>query len=304
MPTKILITGASGFLGSVIATYLSNPSHDIAVETVGRGKTATYQTDLGNGMTPVVKKYDMVIHAAGKAHMVPSSPSEEQEFFRVNFEGTKHLCQSFDPSHMPGAFIFISTVAVYGQDAGELISEESPLNGSTPYARSKIRAEQWLQQWASNNGVTLTILRLPLIAGPNPPGNLGDMIKGIRSGRYLSIGKADARKSIVWAEDIAAIIPKAAAVGGIYNLTDGRHPSFGQLERCIAGALHKRYPRRIPTVAAQSLAVLGDLLGERFPINSGKLKKILSSLTFDDRKANRQIQWNPSDVIEKLATII
>lgn len=304
MATDILITGASGFLGSVVTRHLSQPSFNACVETIGRGNNVTYQADLGNGLAPFAKKYNMVIHAAGKAHMVPSSPAEEAEFFRVNLEGTKHLCHALGQAGNPDAFIFISTVAVYGKDAGELISEESPLSGSTPYAKSKIQAEQWLQHWAAANGVKLTILRLPLIAGPNPPGNLGDMMRGIRSGRYFSIGKADARKSIVWAEDIAAVIPRAAGVGGIFNLTDGRHPSFRELERCIAGALDRKDPLHIPLVAAQSLAALGDLLGKRFPINSHKLKKILSSLTFDDRKAGRLIQWNPSNVIEKLPTII
>ncbi|MET3879423.1 NAD-dependent epimerase/dehydratase family protein [Chitinophaga sp. OAE865] len=304
MAANILITGASGFLGSVLTGYLSQSEFAFCIETIGRGKEATYQADLGTGIAPFGKKYDIVIHAAGKAHMIPSSPAEEAEFFKVNVDGTKHLCRAFSPDTKPDAFIFISTVAVYGKDAGEMINEEFPLSGSTPYAKSKIMAEQWLQQWATESGVRLTILRLPLIAGPNPPGNLGDMMNGIRSGRYFSIGKAEARKSIVWAEDIAAIIPKAAQVGGTFNLTDGYHPSFRELEHCIAGALDRKHPRHIPLVAAQSLAAVGDLVGKRFPINSRKLRKILSSLTFDDRKANKLIHWNPSKVIEKLPSII
>src|SRR5690606_10477594 len=110
------------------------------------------------------------------------------------------------------------------------IKEDSPLDGKTPYAESKALAEAWLGKWAGENGVTLGILRLPLIAGPNPPGNLGAMVNGIRLGRYLSVGQANARKSMVWAEDVARIIPVVAERGGVYNLTDGHHPSFSELE--------------------------------------------------------------------------
>ncbi|PSL44905.1 nucleoside-diphosphate-sugar epimerase [Chitinophaga niastensis] len=304
MSKHVLITGASGFLGKIIVDYLSQPALDYCVDTLGRSTSATYNTDLSNDVPALEKKYNIIIHAAGKAHVVPTSAAEEAAFFNVNVEGTKNLCKAFTTTEKPDAFIFISTVAVYGVDAGQLISEDAPLNGSTPYARSKIMAEEWLQEWAIQNQVQLTILRLPLIAGPNPPGNLGDMLRGIKSGHYFSIGKADARKSVVWAADIAAVIPIVAKVGGVFNLTDRHHPSFAELETCIAAALHRKSPKRIPLVAAQSLAAFGDLVGKRFPINSHKLRKILSPLTFDDRKAGKLIQWNPSNVIEKLPTIL
>lgn len=97
------------------------------------------------------------------------------------------MCTALEQSGIPKAFIFISSVAVYGCDSGENITEEHSLDGTTPYALSKIKAEKYLEGWCIMHNVKLSILRPSLIAGPNPPGNLGAMIRGIRNGKYLSI---------------------------------------------------------------------------------------------------------------------
>jgi nucleoside-diphosphate-sugar epimerase len=127
------------------------------------------------------------------------------------------------------------------------------------------------------------------------------MINGIRTGKYLSIGRAEARKSVVWQEDIAAIIPSLSKTGGTYNLTDGYHPSFKELEKVISSALKKRKPVTVPTVFARVLAMIGDFLGKRFPINTDKLNKITATLTFDDTRARKELGWNPSNVLLKLS---
>jgi len=75
---------------------------------------------------------------------------------------------------VPESFIFVSTVAVYGCETGEDIDENHPLKGNTPYALSKIQAEKFLTEWCHTNNVKLGIIRPSLIAGPNPPGNLGE----------------------------------------------------------------------------------------------------------------------------------
>lgn len=291
------MTGSSGFLGSILKQALQ-PKYEVAdiQDYSGARIDITQSFDLDPQL-----EVDIVIHAAGKAHSVPRTREEEQAFFDVNFQGTVNLTKAIDAlAQKPEAFIFISTVSVYGVDEGLFIDEEQPLKGESPYAKSKIMAEEHLRQWAKENNITLSILRLPLVAGPNPPGNLGAMIKGIKSGKYLSIGKASANKSIVWAEDIAQIIPKLVEQGGIFNLTDRYHPTFGELEIAISNALDKKKPTRIPLAIAKLMALVGDLLGAKAPINSNKLLKISSSLTFDDKKAVEQLSWSPSRVLTKI----
>lgn len=297
----LLYTGASGFLANNTIPTLKQLGYNVI--TLGIGDEA-YQCNLAKDIPVLNESYDVVFHAAGKAHSEPKTDAEKQLFYDVNFQGTVNLCKGLENfGTLPKQFVFISTVAVYGLDGGELITEEHALNGETPYAKSKIMAEEWLADWAGRNNITLTILRLPLVAGVNPPGNLGAMINGIKSGKYLSIGKANARKSIIWAEDIAAILPLIAPIGGVYNITDGLHPMFSQLEAVISEQLKKKAPLSLPIALAKVLGWAGDIIGNKFPVNSNKLQKITSTLTFDDKKLHAAVKWNPSSVVKKLSQI-
>lgn len=296
MKTNITITGASGFIGKVICSYLN--SHNNSVHPISL-RSSEWEKDVNNSSSSVF------IHLSGKAHSVPKTKSEVDEFYEVNYKKTIKLCDAIEKlKSKPKAFIFASSVAVYGLDSGTDINEDYPLNGNTPYSESKILAEQYLKKWALKNNIVLSILRLPLVAGAYPPGNLGAMIQGVESGKYLSIGEANARKSIVWAEDIAKIIPKLVETGGVYNLTDGYHPSFGELENAISKALNKSNPIKISYFIAKAIAKVGDLLGPKAPINTKKLSKITSTLTFDDTKASEKLGWNPTKVLDKIPEIV
>jgi nucleoside-diphosphate-sugar epimerase len=290
---KFILTGSSGFLGNIIASNLNQNE----ILTLGRFNTSI-NCDLSTQI-PIVPLSDLVIHLAGKAHSVPKTAQQKQEFFEVNVKGTQNLLKGLEraPS-LPKSFIFISSVAVYGLDKGNKINESQPLNAKDPYGLSKIQAEQIVQEWCAKNNVICAILRLPLLVGQNPPGNLGAMIKAIQKGYYINIAGGLARKSMVMAEDVAKIILIASELGGIYNLTDGYHPNFNELSVHIAQQLNKRKPLNIPRSMANLMAKIGNLLGKKAPFNSYKLSKITASLTFDDSKARSAFGWNPSSVLE------
>ena len=291
----LLFTGASGFLGSNIIQLLNGAYNIISV---GLSPQDTYLVDIATDIPTFTDAFDVVFHAAGKAHSVPKTEAEERLFFDVNLQGTKNLCTALERSGIPKAFIFISTVAVYGCDSGENITEEHPLNGTTPYALSKIKAEKYLERWCAMHNVALSILRPSLIAGPNPPGNLGAMIRGIRNGKYLSIAEGKARKSVLMVQDIANLLPMLIEKGGIYNVCDSYQPSFRELEMVIYKQLNKKLPLSIPYWFAKSMAILGDCFGEKAPINSLKLRKITHSLTFSNEKAMRELGWKPMNVLK------
>jgi nucleoside-diphosphate-sugar epimerase len=292
---KLLFTGASGFLG---VNILPNLQKQFDVMTMGLTSNDTYNVNIANTVPSLNESFDVVLHAAGKAHMVPKSEEEKKLFFDINYRGTMNLCKALDSSGVPKAFIFISTVAVYGLEFGVNITEEHPLNGDTPYALSKIQAEAYLTEWCARNNVTLGIIRPSLIAGPNPPGNLGDMIRGIKKGKYLSIAGGKARKSVLMVEDIDRLILPLMEKGGIYNVCDDSQPSFKELEILISKQLGLKTPLSIPFWLAKSMALVGDLMGKKAPINSLKLRKITESLTFSNEKAKRELNWQPLNVLE------
>lgn len=298
----ILLTGASGFLGRHI---INSSSYDEAeITTMGRSSTNNIICDLSVDIPLISKNFDYVIHCSGKAHSVPTNLREKEVFFEVNVLGAKNLLKGIARSgFIPKGFVFISTVAVYGQETGKLINEDAALLAKDPYGLSKIEAERLVKDWCDENCVVCTILRLPLLAGVNPPGNLKSMIVGIKKGYYFNIAGGKAKKSMVLAEDVARIIPVVAKIGGVYNLTDGYHPSFFELSKVIATQLGKPIPYSLPLFIASKLAKCGDIIGSKAPINSRKIHKIISDLTFDDSKAREILKWNPKFVVEAFKLI-
>lgn len=291
---RILLTGSNGFFGKCIHRKLSLL---YSVTTLSRNNSDLL-CDLVNNI-PNLSNFDIVIHAAGKAHSVPKNDLEYDAFFDVNDKGTQNLLYGIELSGaLPKSFIFISSIAVYGVDQGINIDEKAPLLAKDPYGMSKIQAEQIVLDWCQKNNVICTILRLPLIVGENPPGNLGAMIKGINKGYYFNIAGGLARKSMVLAEDVANIIINASEKGGVYNLTDGFHPNFYELSNAIAKENRKSRPFNMPFIIAKSISLFGDVVGVKFPLNSNKLKKITSDLTFDDSKAREVLGWNPKKVLD------
>ena len=291
---KLLFTGASGFLGYNIRPLLEK---QYEVRTIGLTDDDDIKINIAKEVPPVNTHYDLVLHAAGKAHTVPKTEAEKQVFFDVNYQGTVNLCTALEKAGVPKALVFISTVAVYGCEFGELITEDHPLEGTSPYAKSKIMAEEYLQEWCERNHVALGILRPSLLAGKNAPGNLGAMVNGVKKGFYMNIAGGKVVKSILMAEDIARLLPLLAEKGGVYNVCDTNQPSFGQISESVARQLGKRMPISIPYWMAWCMAKVGDLLGSKAPINSYKLEKMTKSLTFSNEKARRVLGWEPLDVL-------
>lgn len=292
---KLLFTGGTGFLGKNVMPILTQKYE---VTTCGITSDDMIKANLAKEVPALSDRYDVVLHACGKAHVVPKTEAEKKAFYDVNYQGTVNLCSALEKAGVPKALVFISTVAVYGCEYGDLITEEHPLNGETPYAKSKIMAEEYLTEWCAKNGVVLSILRPSLLAGKNAPGNLGAMVNGIKKGFYMNIAGGKVIKSILMAEDIARLIPLLEEKGGIYNVCDTRQPSFGEISMSVAKQLGKGKPLNIPYWMAWCMAKVGDFLGNKAPINSYKLEKMTKSLTFSNEKARKELAWEPLDVLE------
>jgi len=290
---KILLTGSNGFLGKLILKELENQNEVLSLSRSSKH----YKISLEKSIPFFKDKFEVIIHSAGKAHSIPKTEIQKKEFYEINVIGTQNLLKGLNNSTLPSQFVFISSVAVYGKNIGNNIDESHPLQAKDPYGKSKIEAENLIINWCKQNNVICTIFRLPLLIGKNAPGNFGAMVKAIEKGYYFNIGKGTARKSMVLAEDVASLIIKAAAIGGIYNLTDGIHPSFNELSLAISKNKNKKKPLSLPVSVVKWLSKLGDFLGDKSPINSLKLIKITSDLTFDDNKARTVLNWRPRSII-------
>lgn len=284
---RVLITGASGFLGTNIKEYLIKKDYHLTC--LGLDADSDIVCDLSQD-TFAIDNIDYVIHLAGKAHMIPKTAAEKEAFFKVNYEGTKNLIESV--KHIPiKALVFISTVAVYGRDAGELIDENQPLLGTTPYALSKIKAEEYLRDFSKKTPFKVIILRLPLVTGKHPVGNLKGMANAIKKGYYFRIGKADAQRSIIAASDIAKVLPELFEIEGTYNFTDCTHPKISDIDSVLAKKYNKRI-KSLPYTLLKFIGKIGDVI-TFFPFNSTKFEKLTKTLTFSNDKILSKIKFKP-----------
>ena len=295
---NILLTGSNGFLGSHILESLNFPTY-----TLNRSNSY-YNCNLIYDVPVFNTNFELVIHAAGLAHSNYITYDQKKLLYDTNVTGTINLLKGLTNTKIPKMFLYISSVSVYGLTTGNLVNELTPLLATDPYGESKIISERIILKWCEENNVLCSILRLPLVVGKNSPGNLGNMINAIKKGYYFNISSGKEKKSMVLASDIALHVIKIAKVGGVYNLTDGEHPTFYELSNAISKCFGHRHLRNMPLSIAKILAKIGDFIGPIFPLNSNNLIKITSTLTFDDSKARKSFNWSPNTVLNVITTII
>lgn len=293
--SRILITGSTGFLGK---TILENKVDEFI--TLGRNKTDDISWDMSGDLVPIVPQVEFCFHVAGKAHVVPRTESEKEAFYNINVRATKNLLKGLEQCDTLQGFVFISSVAVYGLEVGEKIGEDSLLNAIDPYGKSKIEAEKIIQEWCDYRKVSCLILRLPLIAGENPPGNLGAMIGAIRKGYYFNIAGGKAERSVVLDSDVATFMNKHKADSGIYNLVGSQDYSYNEISQFFKEKLQEGRVLNMPLFLAKLLAFVGDVVGKllkkNLPFNKRQLLKMTSSLTFSGEKVKRKLAWEASEV--------
>lgn len=291
--SRILLTGRFGLLGKYIYKELKS---DCEIISLGLNTNNDICVDLSANVPQINSEIDILIHCAGSI--------EDANAMVTNFHGTKNLITAFNDSNKPKQLIYISSLSVYGKESGDEIDEDTPLRPTTEYGRSKMLAEQELQRWSSENNVILTILRPALTFGNGVHGKAKEMFEAICQGRYFHISGNTARRSVVMADDIANAVRLLHNKGGIYNITDGFHPTV--IELADAMAANTSSVKRImycPLKWLKFAAKIGDKISPfgKF-INSSKLNILTLSLTFSNRRlleATGMSLYNTADVIAR-----
>lgn len=305
-PSGDLVTGASGFIGRALVKHLERSDGD-RVWSLSRKPAKESSNEISIDLLerdlelPAVRR---VFHLAGAAHSRPRTSEDRRRFYEINVDGLRNLLDGLD-SRPPVEFVLASTVAVYGAEEGIEIAESRPLAADDPYGDSKRIAEEVVAEWAERRSVVLTIARLPLVAGPEAPGNFGAMIRALRNGKYLGVGDGSARRSMILVDDLARALPLMSGTPGVFHVNDGLHPSFRELERALVSALDRSAPLRLPLAVARVAAQVGStaesVLRRSMPFNRNVLTKMTATLTFSNQKFRETFDWRPGDVCEAVA---
>lgn len=291
-----LVTGASGFVGRHVSAALKTMGYtvrgfsrspaDVVDESI-EGDLADPHVQLDDAL----KGIDAVVHCAARVHVLKERASDPLEQFRaVNTRGTARLAEASVNAGVR-RFVFVSTIGVHGATSGaEPIRETSPCAPHSPYAVSKLEAEQLLIELASRSALECVIVRPPLVYGPDQPGNMATLMKLVERRVPLPVGAAKNRRSLISAGNLASFLALAvehpAAAGEEFVVSDRRDVSTPDIVRAIAKGKSRR-ALLVPVPVSIMRTALRVVGRER------AFHQLFASLQVDSSKAKRLLDWDP-----------
>lgn len=271
---KVLVTGATGFIGGRIFEELEVAGLDVVgtcrnSSEPGRNMVALDVSDhYAVDRLFADQPFDAVIHCAGIAHRFGKIP--DRVYREVNVEGTKNMALAARRAGVK-KFVLVSSVLVYGGGgtAAEPRKETDRKLPRDAYAQSKLDSETAAIEAFGASKVSLCIFRPAPVIGEGSKGNFARLVKAIDRGRFVWLGRGENRKSLTYVGDIAAACRSFLTESGtdraqILNIASPPG-SMAEIVSAISGELGRKIPRiHIPESFARFVSVGGKLLGGPF----------------------------------------
>lgn len=299
---KVLVTGATGFIGGAICSVLAekekNGHEVIALVRSNQGSPrvqcdARVVGELGSSFRwPETLNVDCVIHCAGRAHMLTDAASNPlAEFRRVNLDGTMELAREAAAAGVK-RFIFISSIGVNGSETrATSFSEASEPAPTANYALSKLEAEEALLELQGTTAMEIVIIRPPLVYAAEAPGNFERLLKVVHSGVPLPFSGVRNARSMVALENLVDFIIQCidhpAAANQIFLVSDGQDLSTEEIIRNLGVGMGRPKVRLLPY--SDKLMRLGARLIGRL----GLYSQLYGSLQIDSSKSRNLLGWRP-----------
>ncbi|MCB9992907.1 MAG: NAD-dependent epimerase/dehydratase family protein [Hyphomicrobiaceae bacterium] len=299
-PSKILVTGANGFVGRHLLAACAGGSIDVVAATrsgsdVGGKKTvAVGEIGAATNWSEALEGVATVIHLAGRAHVLDEKDTDPARAFEItNTLATANLAHQAKAAGVT-QFIFISSISVYSSSLTHLDAAAQP-SPETDYGRSKWLAEKALRALETQN-FTVTVLRPPLVYGPDAPARFGQLLRLSGSGLPLPIGGVDNRRTFVAVDNLADAILHCVGRRGTgsrpFLVADNESLSTPELVRL----LRTPQPRKAAIFWAPPPlieAVLG-MAGR-----ADEWRKLTGTLTVDASAFKSATGWHPPVAAQK-----
>jgi nucleoside-diphosphate-sugar epimerase len=288
---RILISGASGFVGKNLTVFLKDNGHEIiAISRNPEAKCEISWEQLLNDNS-LIKDVDVFIHLAGKAHDLKNI-ADASEYFEINTELTKRFFDLFLKSDA-ATFIFMSSVKAAADTVEGELKEEVDPDPKTAYGQSKQQAEQYILNSDLPANKRVLILRPCMIHGPGNKGNLNQLYNFVKRGIPYPLAAFDNKRSFLSIANLGFIINNLVinsdVPGGIYNLSDDESLSTNTVIQLLNEAIGRKSRLfKINTSIINTVAVLGDKL--KLPLNSERLKKLTESYVVSNKKIKNALK--------------
>ena len=303
---KVLVTGASGFVGKTLCAHLASLHFDVVAtvqnlpDTSVPGMEYRIVTEMSSttDWSDALANVQTVIHCAARVHVMHDHAQDPlTEFRRVNTLGTETLARAAAHCGVK-RLIFLSSIKVNGESTLPLspFDEASPAKPQDSYAISKWEAEQALTQIATETGLEVVTLRCPLVYGPGVKGNFLRLLQAVDHGIPLPLALAKNRRSLIYLDNltnaIATCLTHPAAARKTYLVSDGEDVSTAELIARIAQALGK--PSRLWPCPLGLMELAGRMTGK-----SDEIARLLGSLCIDSSRICSELDWRPPYTLEQ-----
>jgi nucleoside-diphosphate-sugar epimerase len=314
---SILITGATGFVGSRLAGFLSSQFPEMELRLAVRRRPDELQvpsavpvgsievvgdinpyTNWSNALIGV----DVLIHLAARVHVMKDVALDPLEEYRnANTLATIHLAEEAAKAGVK-RFIYLSSIKVNGEETapGQSYSEASTPAPIDPYGVSKWEAELGLEKVCAQTGMEFVIIRPPLIYGPGVKANFQKLMALVAKGLPLPLGAVHNQRSMLALDNlvsfIAEVMTNPLAANQRFLLSDGEDVSTTQLLKLLAKGMGK--PSWLIPIPAFILRGVAQMLGA-----SAAADRLLGSLQIDSSKARQLLAWQPPFSVEESIAI-
>lgn len=313
---KLLITGATGFIGRELIPFLESEGHsltialrdssaDARVPEVGpeveRRIVRVGDIDDRTDWRDALQGVEAVVHLAAHAHVMEEGTDEEATFTRVNAWGTQRLVEQAIDAGV-GRFVLVSSIGAVTSQSTSRVTESTACAPDTAYGRSKRAGERALVELADASDMCWTILRPTLVYGPGNPGNMKRLIALVRSGLPIPLGSVQNRRSFTFVRNltdlISVVLAHPRAADASFLVSDGDDLSTPELiDRIARHAGVRSTLWAIPVPALRGMARAADALAaltrSSLPFGSLTLQRLESSLYVDIEPLRDRLGWTP-----------
>jgi nucleoside-diphosphate-sugar epimerase len=302
--SRILVTGATGFVGQALLARLQNSGRPVraALRTSASVCAAGEKVVVGHigpdtDWQQALQGVGCVVHLAARTHVLDDDSADPMAAYRdINVLGSIRLAQQAVAAGVR-RLIFLSSVKVNGETTGLRPFTESdvpaPLDA---YGITKAEAENALRRIGAETGMETVILRPPLVYGPGVKGNLLRLLDLVHRGVPLPLASIRNQRSLIYvdnlADAIATCIDVPAAAGSTYMVSDGEDVSTPALIGKLAAAMGKS-PRLLPCPPAL-LTFGAAMLGKR-----ATALRLTGSLAVDSSRIRQDLGWQPRSSLDQ-----